>query len=194
MKRIVFILSCILVSYRVIGQDNNQSVQGTVEQIVEVKWYTIEEAEKLNKVKPKKFLIDVYTDWCGWCKKMDKGTFTNPVIAQMLNEYFYPVKFNAETSDTVTFNGAKYINLNRGNKSTHPLALSLLGWRMSYPSIVYLTEHLEYLGPMPGYKTPEQLEVILSFIAQNKFMTTSLEEYSKSFVGKIKPVSTQEQR
>jgi len=155
--------------------------------VKEVHWYTLEEAEKLNRVTPKKFLIDVYTDWCGWCKKMDQTTFSHPVIAELLNKYFYTVKFNAETTDTIQFNGAKYINLVRGQRSTHPLALSLLNWRPSYPSIVYFTERLEYLGVIPGYKTPEQMEVILTYIAQEKYRTLSLEEFQKSFKGTINP-------
>lgn len=51
-----------------------------------IRWYSIEEAVELNsksKAKDKKkFFIDVYTDWCGWCKKMDANTFTDPVIVK----------------------------------------------------------------------------------------------------------------
>jgi thioredoxin-related protein len=150
-----------------------------------VHWYSLEEAEKLNKAAPKKIIIDVYTDWCGWCKKMDQSTFTHPVITRLLNQYFYAVKFNAETTDTIQFNGGKYINLVKGQRSTHPLALSLLNWHPSYPSLVYLTERLEYLGAIPGYKTPEQLEVILNYIAQDKYKSTSLEDFQKTFESKI---------
>ena len=156
---------------------------------VKLKWYSLQEAEKLNKIKPKKFMIDVYTDWCGWCKRMDEGTFSNPVITRLLMEYYYPIKFNAETHDTIEFNGGKYINLAGGGRATHPLAVSMLGWRMSYPTIVYYTDKMEYLGPMPGYKTPEQLEVILQFIAQEKFRTTTMEEFEKTFVSEIKKVT-----
>jgi thioredoxin-related protein len=193
MKKILLLVIFSVVLLNGYGQEKKDAVsQQQITEAVKVKWYTLEEAEKLNKVKPKKFLIDVYTDWCGWCKKMDKETFDHPVIAAYLNEYFYPVKFNAETSDTITFNGAKYIALNKGARATHPLAVSLLGWRMSYPSIVYLTEKLEYLGPMPGYKTADQMEMILTFIAQNKFQTISMEDFQKTFVGKIKPTPEQQ--
>lgn len=150
-----------------------------------LRWYTIEEAEQLNRSQPKKFMIDVYTDWCGWCKVMDDSTFSHPVIMRLLNQYFYPVKFNAETKDTIQFNGGKYINLKKTGRSTHPLAISMLGWRMSYPTIVYYTEKLEFLGPMPGYKNAPQLEVILQFIAQEKFRSMSMEAFEKTFVGEI---------
>ncbi|NLA50280.1 MAG: DUF255 domain-containing protein, partial [Bacteroidales bacterium] len=61
-----------------------------------VRWYSMEEAEKLYNKSPRPIFIDTYTDWCGWCKKMDNETFTDPVIADLLNSKFYPVKFNAE--------------------------------------------------------------------------------------------------
>jgi thioredoxin-related protein len=152
-----------------------------------LKWYTIEEAEKMVRIKPKKILIDVFTDWCSWCKKMDASTFNNPVIAAYIKENFYPVKFNAETTDTINFRGAKYINLIHNGKTTHPLAISLLEWRLSYPTIVYLMENLDYIGPIPGYQTAGQFEATLTYIAQEKFRTMSLEEFQKTFVGTVKP-------
>jgi thioredoxin-related protein len=159
------------------------------EKISVVKWYTIEEALQLCKTKPKKIMIDVYTDWCGWCKKMDRDVFSHPVIARYLNENYYPVKFNAESSAPIDFNGQKFINENTGTRSTHQFAAALLKGQLSYPSIAYFTEKLEYMGAMPGYKSPEQLEMILNFIAQDKFKTTKMEEFEKTFVGKIKPAA-----
>ena len=52
--------------------------------------------------------MDVYTDWCGWCKRMDATTFENPAIAKYMSENFYCVKFNAESQKEVTFKGQKY--------------------------------------------------------------------------------------
>jgi thioredoxin-related protein len=186
MKKILALLLAQLIFLSLFAQNKNvTSPQQPSEGLV--KWYTLDEALKLNKEKPKKILIDVYTDWCGWCKKMDKDVYTHPVIAKYLNDNFYTVKFNAETTDTVIFGDRKFINENKGPRSTHQFAMALLQGQMSYPSVVYLTEKLEYIFAIPGYKTPDQLEVILNYVAQNKFKPISIEEYQKTFVGQIKP-------
>jgi thioredoxin-related protein len=155
-----------------------------------VKWYTIQEALILNKTQPKKFMIDVYTDWCGWCKKMDKETFTNPVIAKYLNENFYPIKFNAETLDTIVFQDKIFVNDRKGNRSSNQFAIALLKGQMSYPSIAYINQDLVLLGSIPGYKTPEELEVWLNFVAQDKFKTMKFDEFQNSFVPQTKVVET----
>jgi thioredoxin-related protein len=155
------------------------------EEKAKVKWYTIEEAIELNKEEPKKIMIDVYTDWCGWCKKMDKTTFGHPVIAKFLNKNYYPVKFNAESTKPVTFGGQTFVNENTGPRSTHQFAIALLQGKLSYPSIAYLNENLELLAAVPGYQTPERIEPLLNYISEEKYKSITLEEYQKDFTSQI---------
>ncbi|MBE0637813.1 MAG: DUF255 domain-containing protein [Bacteroidales bacterium] len=153
-----------------------------------VKWYSIEEAVALNnKAKDKdkkKFFIDVYTDWCGWCKKMDANTFTDPVIAKYLNENFWPVKFDAESSAPVTINEQTYVNPNPGTKrSTHQLAISLLNKRLSYPSFAFLDQEVKLITVLPGYNTPDKLEPVLHFIAQEAYKDQTFDQFKANFKG-----------
>jgi thioredoxin-related protein len=154
-------------------------------QDIKVKWYTIEEALELNKIHERKIFIDVYTDWCGWCKKMEATTFTHPAIAKILNEDYYAVRFDAETNDTIDFAGQKFINEGTRSRSPHQLAVALLQGKMSYPSIAYLNEKNQLLTAVPGYYTADRLEPLLKFFAEDAFKTISFQEYQKTFKSSI---------
>jgi thioredoxin-related protein len=152
----------------------------------EIKWYTIQEAEQLSRQSFRPVFIDAYTDWCGWCKKMDQDTFTNPVIAEILNTKFYPVKFDAEGKEEVTFFGQKFTNDGKAGKA-HQLAVALLNGRLSYPTVVFLTKQDDKLqiSPVPGYRQPKEMEILLSFFADKAFETSNFQEFAAAFKGKI---------
>lgn len=149
-----------------------------------IKWYSIQEAVELNKKKKKKFFIDVYTDWCGWCKKMDASTFTDPVIVKYMNENYYPVKFDAESKDPININGQEYVNTNPATKrSTHQLAVALLSGKLSYPSFVFLDEEVKLITVLPGFNPPEKLEPVLHYIEEEAYKKQTFESFSSGFKG-----------
>ena len=144
----------------------------------EVKWLTITEAEKAAKKKPKKIMIDVYTDWCGWCKKMDASTFKNPVVANYINQNYYAVKLNAERADSILFRGKNY----RIKGNANELAAELLGGRMSYPTIVFLDEKQELIQAIPGFQDAAKFDMVLNYFGQdNHKKNVSFADFAASY-------------
>jgi len=152
-----------------------------------IRWYSFEEAYQLNKKKPKKIFIDVFTDWCGWCKKMDAETFTNSVISDYMMDHFYCVKLNAERKDTIIIDGVTFTNPNPASKrSTHQLAVELLKGNMSYPSYVFLNEKSQWLTVVSGYQQAHDFEPILHYFGEDAYVKTPWEDFRSTFSGVIK--------
>lgn len=175
MKNIILIMALALMSTTAIAQKG-------------INWMTMDEALAAQEENPKKIFMDVYTVWCGPCKLLDKNTFSNKNVIKYINKNYYAVKFNAEgpeeiTHDGFTYTNPRYVEDKRGRNSTHFFAdaLKLRG----YPSLVFFEEDGALIQALPGYKTPEQLEIYLKMIASNDYkdVTTreSWEEYQKNF-------------
>lgn len=153
-----------------------------------IEWLTLEQAQKRNETTPKKIIIDFYTDWCGWCKKMDKDAFGHQDIAAYVNEHFYAVKFDAETQDTILFKGQPFGNTQPGySRGTHEIAANMcaVNGRIGYPTIVLLDEDLSIIAPVPGYQSAKSIEPILHFIAGNHYKTEQFPAFQASFQGKV---------
>lgn len=159
--------------------------QGTAEQQAQqaapsgIRWLAFEEAVAKSEKTPKKLFIDVYTDWCGWCKKMDKTTFSEPDVAKYINENFYPVKLNAETRDSIRFRDKvfRFIPEYKANE----LAISLLNGKMGYPSYVLLDENFTMMTPpVQSYLTRQDLMPILNYFGDNIYKEKTFEDYKNS--------------
>lgn len=158
----------------------------------EVKWHTVEESFGKLPAQPKKVFIDFYTDWCGWCKRMDATTFAHPVIAGILNEYFYPIKFNAESSEDVqlgeqVWKGRKIV-VENGQKRARPneFAAAIMGGKMSFPTTAYMDERGQLLFVQPGFQQPQQMERLLMFVATEAYKDKKFEEFVETYETKIK--------
>lgn len=157
----------------------------------QINWVTFEEALKLQKKKPKKIMMDVYTNWCGPCKMLDKNTFSNPDVIAYVNKYYYAVKFNAEGNTTETYDGKTFTNpnfkpelANRRNGS-HQLTSYLKV--SAYPTIIYFDEQGKILSPIRGYQNPQQLELYLKLFQSNKHKEMTKQEDFNAYFSAFKP-------
>lgn len=176
----LFIIALLLISGTLVAQQS----------AAKINWMTWDQAIEANKKEPKKIFIDIYTNWCGWCKRMDATTFKNPVIVDYFNKYYYAIKMNAEMKDTIVFANHTFTNPKPNYKgrrgSPHTLAASLLNNKLSYPSFVIMNEKVERIHIIAGYQKPQQLEPMLSYIAQDKHVdNTPYNDFMATFKSKL---------
>jgi len=146
-----------------------------------VKWMTFEEAIQKAKTEKRPVFIDVYTDWCGWCKVMDKNTFNDPQVSRLLNEKFYAVKFNAEQREDVVFDGHTFKFIPSGRSGYHELAAALLNNQLSYPTVVFLDEEFKMIQPLAGYRKAPEFHIIAQFIGEGHYKTVKWDEWQKTY-------------
>lgn len=145
----------------------------------EIQWLSFDELQVAMKKNPKKVFMDVYTDWCGWCKKMEKSTFTNPDVIKYINEHYYAIRFNAEQKEPIRFMGKTY-ELKPGS-NTNELAIELLHGQMSYPTTVIFEENFLNPQPIPGYLDVPNCEMIVKYLGENLYRTKGFADYQKEF-------------
>lgn len=145
----------------------------------QVNWRTWQEVDELCRQQPRKIFVDVYTKWCKWCEKMDALTFQDPHITNYLNTHYYCIRFNAEQAESIEFGGQTWHFLNK--KGYHELAAAILNDRMSYPSIVFLDENKNLIQSIPGFKSPQDFEVIISYFATGQYMRTPWGVYKEQY-------------
>lgn len=154
-------------------------------QAQKINWLSFEEAIEKSKENPKKIIIDLYTDWCRWCKVMDNKTFSHPVIAKYINKHYYAVKFNAESTDPVTFKGKTFKNKQQGN-SPHDLAIALTNGELSYPTYVFMNEQHQVIQPLKGYIKAKKFEPIIHYINRELYLQKKpFDKFLETFDSKI---------
>lgn len=172
MKKILLIIAALLLTGSLVAQ---------------VQWHTIEDASTA-KIGSKMYFVDFYTSWCGWCKEMDRKTFTDPTVAKILNRYFYPVKFNAEGSNTFTWYGQTYRPGNNGRNKTHEFARGVQG----YPTFVLYRADGTPIQAIPGFSAANEFIVILWYFASGDCDKYPFDRYCKIFDKEIRPLMEKE--
>ncbi len=143
MKKIfltVIFISVLLVS----GQVYSQSL----------KWYDWQDGYEKAIDEKKIMLVDVYTDWCYWCKVMDKETYSKQEVIDLIEADFVPIKINPEKGGTYKFNGKNYSGKELKNK------LAKNNFR-GYPSTFFVLPKNKKSYPEVGFKKVPEFVTIL---------------------------------
>lgn len=161
MKKIFVILA---LSFTLLTADAlTASVKGN-----EIVWNEFTEGYARANQEGKIAIIDCYTDWCGWCKVMDKKTFSDSGVIAKMNEHFIAIKFNPEIKDKVyiigedTLNGPQLLYALSNNKPS------------GYPTLFYYIPQTKKMYSQPGYQDVEKFhESMDNLINYHKKLTSN---------------------
>jgi thioredoxin-related protein len=144
-----------------------------------VNWISFQEAEKRMNEKELPVIVDVYTNWCGWCKVMESKTYSKSHVATYLNNKFYAIKFNAESREDITWRGKVYRY--DPQKRIHSLALALITGEKGYPNTVFIADKQSEPLSVPGYMTPNEFQVFLTYFGEKQNQSSDFETYARNF-------------
>ena len=144
-----------------------------------ITWMTVKEVQEKFKDNPKPIIVDLYTNWCYWCKVMDKKTYGNPNVISYINKHFYAVKINAETKETIEWSNKNYF-YNPQNKM-NDFALYVTNGQLGFPTTVIFPQLQKEPAAIPGYMAPKEMESILKYFGEGYYKTQNYMEFSKVF-------------
>ena len=159
-----------LVAFLTSSDDSGESTTVTKE----VTWHGFEEGVALAKQQNKKILVDVYTDWCVWCKKMDKEVYPDGGVGQSINQNFIAVKLNAESQNQVSYDGAKM------SEASLAETMGVSG----YPTVLFLDPSAKPITKIAGYMQPKEFVTTLTFIGEDHYKNQTYSEYKSSIENK----------
>ncbi len=171
MQKITLLFICVLLLIAITSFTANKKEK--------IQWLTVDELQAAYSKNPKPIIVDVYTSWCGWCKVMDRETYSKDNVAAYINEHYYAVKLDAESKENFEWNGKQY-GYNAQHKS-NDLAVYLLYGQMSFPTTVFLPSLDGQPAPLAGYLKPNELEAPLKFFGDGAYKTKKYPEFMQEF-------------
>ena len=142
-------------------------------------WLTLDELSVKIKTENKPVIMDLYTDWCYWCKVMDKKTYTNAKVISYINEHFYPVKFNAESKDVVHWKDKEY-SYNETYK-VNDFAMYVTQGQLGFPTTVIMPDEKSEPIAIAGFLEPKEIEPILKYFGEGAYKNQSYNAFKSTF-------------
>lgn len=150
-RKILCLLPLLLISLVACRSDNSPSSET-------IKWHSYDEGIKLGESQKKKVLLSFYADWCTFCTKMEKETYSNPDIVKFLNNEFISIKVNKDKEEAIA---RKYF---------------VRGLPMTW----FMEPNGEKISSLPGFIPPEMFMQVLKFIDSNSYKEMTFKEFVDS--------------
>jgi thioredoxin-related protein len=120
-----------------------------------IKWSSYDEGMSLSKKQGKKVFLYFWADWCGYCKKMEKETFSEKEVTAILNKKYISIKINSDAEQRL---------------ATQYFVRGL-------PTIWFLSEKGEKISNLPGYVAPDFFVPILRYIDSDSYKKMTFKEF-----------------
>lgn len=121
-----------------------------------VKWQGWDPGLRTAVKTQRPILVDVYTDWCGWCRRMDRDVYAQADVRDYLARRFVTVKLNAEAGDEASYEGKMYTSRTLAGR-----------FRVTgYPTTIFLRANGEHLVNVPGYVPADRFLLLLRYIGE----------------------------
>lgn len=133
----------------------------------EITWLEYDDGLKKAQKENKHVFIDFTAKWCGWCKKMDRETFQEPEVVELINQHFVPVRVDGDSPHELDVEGFKITEKN--------LTRSEFGVR-GFPSFWFLKPDGTKLGKIDGYRDKSFMMEALTFVKDYKYDSTRSEQ------------------
>lgn len=132
-----------------------------------MEWLSLQEAQQKAKETNKKVYLFGYTEWCGYCRKTRKETFTSDSVLAKMDKFYYAVQINAESEKEIVFN----------NKTYKENELARLFQIQSFPTHFFITSNGEIIGSQPGFLPPDVFAPLLSYVGTGSYGKMSFQDY-----------------
>nr|MBN2278460.1 DUF255 domain-containing protein [candidate division Zixibacteria bacterium] len=176
MKRLMMATMTLVLAFSLVSAQEKAKVEEKgerekSEKATEIKWVRYDEGLKQARAESHHVLINFTTSWCGWCKKMNKTTFMEPEVVDIISKKFVAVKVDGDSKEILDVDGYKI--------AERDLARS--EYRVTgYPAYWFLKPNGEKLGVLPGYQDADRFMEVLFYMSENLYDKMTFEEYMKS--------------
>jgi thioredoxin-related protein len=135
-----------------------------------VQWKPFEKGLKDAAASKKYSFVDVYTDWCGYCKQLEATTLKAKPVLTELEKNFVSIRFNAESEEVVTWKG----------KQMTMRELSANWGVEGFPTMLFLNSKGEIIGSFASYAEADLMVNLLRYISSGaRERKVSFEDFLK---------------